>query len=87
MYKELSKNKDNIGKTVLNLDNEGNGTHWTSIKNDNKNKDILYYNDSFGVEPPFNIKNKLILYNPYKEQKDYEKNCGARALNNLRINN
>lgn len=66
---------------IINLDNYGNGTHWTAVKPIKKN--IIYYEDSFGVKSPFKT-NKLIVYSPFKKQKDYEENCGARALNVLR---
>lgn len=82
MYKKLIDKDVNLGKTVINLDNKGDGTHWTAIKP--ITKDILYYEDSFGVIPPVDLKNKLVFYNPYKKQKDWEQNCGSRALNSLR---
>jgi hypothetical protein len=73
----------NKGPTVLNLDNNGQGTHWTSIKRSSDNPKISYYFDSFGVKPPFNLKNQLVFFNPYVYQEDHETNCGARALNFL----
>jgi len=72
-------NKLENKKAILNLDNEGHGTHWVGIKP--KNKNILRYYDSFGVPPPFHIKNKIITFNPYVHQKENELNCGKRAFN------
>lgn len=74
-----------LGKTILNLDNKGPGTHWTAIAPYSKNclEPILKYSDSFGVPPPFKLPNTLILFNPWVVQKDNEVNCGERALNFL----
>jgi hypothetical protein len=83
-YKNLIDKGIKLEKTILNLDNKGDGTHWTSIKPIDKKGDILYYEDSFGVIPPVNLKNKLVFYNPIKKQQDWEVNCGARSLNSLR---
>jgi hypothetical protein len=92
MYEKLSQ--ENPSKymktpTVLNLDNDGDGTHWVAIKpnkeySDNSKVKILDYHDSFGVIPPFHIKNTIIQYNPYVEQKRKENDCGERAINFLR---
>lgn len=85
--------------TVLNLDNVGHGTHWVAIKPDKNftkgaapaahatqrnSVKILDYHDSFGVIPPFHLKNTIIKYNPYVEQKLSEVNCGERSINYLR---
>jgi hypothetical protein len=68
--------------SILNLDNHGGGSHWVSIKKLHKNHYL--YDDSFGVRPPnLNVKNSIIEYDPYMEQKVYEKNCGKRAFNSL----
>jgi hypothetical protein len=38
---------------IVNLDiSENNGTHWVSYY---KNKDICYYFDSFGLDPPIEL--------------------------------
>lgn len=81
-FKKLTESGKKLDKTIMNLDNNGNGTHWTSIKQIAPHE--YKYSDSFGVEPPFKLKNSLIYFNPHKKQKDYEVNCGARALNSLR---
>lgn len=106
-YKNLVERGIKLGKTVLNLDNKGSGTHWVGIKpaccakqppygikaesaahvdKGKKEVKILDYHDSFGVIPPFHIKNTIIKYNPYVEQKNNEVNCGERAINFLRKN-
>lgn len=82
MNSDNFKKKQPKGKTVLNLDNNGNGTHWVGIKT--KKNNILNYSDSFGIPPPFTLPNKLILFNPWEKQKPYEVNCGARSLNFLK---
>jgi hypothetical protein len=71
-------------KTVLNLDNKGQGTHWTAIASEKRDPSVLHYSDSFGIPPPFKLKDKLILFNPFQYQKPDEVNCGARALNFLK---
>lgn len=71
-------------KTVLNLDNKGQGTHWTAIASEKRDPSVLHYSDSFGIPPPFKLKDKLILFNPFQYQRPDEVNCGARALNFLK---
>jgi len=66
-------------RAILNVDNVGHGTHWVGIKK--KSPNVLEYQDSFGVPPPFHLKNKIIQYNPYVKQKPYQTNCGKFAFN------
>ena len=67
---------------IMNLDsNENNGTHWTCWYR--KSKDVCYYFDSFGVEPPkeFNTYIKTdILYSTYKIQQYNDVICGHLCL-------
>lgn len=70
------------GPTIINLDNHGDGTHWVGIKE--KDKNVLEYQDSFGVVPPFKLKETLIMFNPYIKQDKKAVNCGKFALNFLR---
>ena len=74
----IKKHKDT--RAILNLDNKGNGTHWTGIKPSN-DKSILLYQDSFGVPPPFRVNDKIIEYNPFVKQKINQSNCGMFAFN------
>jgi hypothetical protein len=67
---------------VLNIDNSKNqGTHWTClfIKN---NK--LYYFDSFGFEPPLEVKDyykgEERYYNSFKIQQNDEVICGHYCI-------
>jgi len=79
----MTEEGKDLGKTVINLDNHGDGTHWVGIK-DTKHPKILEYSDSFGVVPPFKIDNTLIKFNPYVKQAPNSKNCGKFALNFIR---
>ena len=79
-YPRYNKKHSNV-RTILNLDNKGNGTHWTGIKPSKHDKDIMLYQDSFGIPPPFKLRNKLTLYNPYVKQQVYQHNCGQKAFN------
>ena len=79
-YPSYNKKHSNI-PTIINLDNKDNGTHWTGIKPSKKINNVMLYQDSFGVPPPFKLNNKLIVYNPYIKQKYYKQNCGQKAFN------
>lgn len=57
-YIKLAKKNKEPSKVVLNLGNDGPGTHWVGVKTD-KNNHIQYF-DSFGVKPPFPIPGRLI---------------------------
>lgn len=69
---------------VLNLDSEdGGGTHWVSLRR--RNNDI-YYQDSYGFEPPQQLRDQLDKINAEKTylshqiQPDESKRCGFYAL-------
>ena len=81
-YLELEEKGKEPTQAILNLDHDGNGSHWTAIEKINKN--IYRYEDSFGIVPPFKFSDKIIFYSPYKKQESWESNCGARALNAIR---
>jgi len=66
---------------ILNLDDSGgNGTHWTAwYRRNNRN----YYFDSYGIQPPLELKtylNGTILYNTEKIQPKGEVFCGHLCL-------
>lgn len=72
--------KSYMHKSILNLSNEG--THWVSMNKLGSHH--FFYDDPFGIVPPdLKIKNSLIEYDPYQDQKIYETNCGKRAFNSL----
>ena len=84
MRDELNKNRISTENEclVLNTDNsENSGTHWTClfIK---KNK--LYYFDSFGFEPPLEVRKyykcKERYYNSFKIQQNNEEICGHYCI-------
>lgn len=63
---------------ILNLDNVGSGTHWVGVK---PTKKVIKYQDSFGVPPPFHVKNQIVEFNPFVKQKPYQHDCGMKAFN------
>lgn len=68
--------------SIINLDNFGTGSHWTSVRKINQNHYL--YDDSFGVRPPsLNVHNSFIEYDDRMNQNVKEKNCGKRAFNSL----
>ena len=67
---------------ILNLDlKENSGTHWVCYS---KNKNICFYFDSFGVQPPLEfesyMKNCDIIYSTMQVQKLNSFNCGHLCL-------
>jgi len=66
---------------ILNLDDTtGNGTHWVAWYGDNGKK---YYFDSYGIQPPDELKRYLkspIFYNAEQIQPKQEVFCGHLCL-------
>ncbi len=66
---------------IVNLDSvENEGTHWVCYY---KNRNNKYYFDSFGLDPPFEIKNYLgenVLMSTFQIQKLGSNYCGHLCL-------
>jgi hypothetical protein len=84
MRDELNKNNKTTNSEclILNIDHSSNnGTHWTClfIKNG-----IMYYFDSYGFEPPLEVRDyyegKERYYNSFKIQQYGEVICGHYCI-------
>ena len=77
LYK-LKKTKKNFIICNYQTTKEG-GTHWTALY---KNKDKVYYFDSYGLQPDFEVLNFLDkgVYSTFKIQKDNARYCGQLCL-------
>lgn len=70
---------------IINLDsmdaNFSGGTHWVALYI-NAKKSIAYYFDSFGIQPPEEIKNifEIIGYNTFQVQKIKSTLCGEYCI-------
>ena len=82
MRDELKGKPSNIESLILNMDDsEGQGTHWVSLFiKDNKS----YYFDSFGFEPPIEVRGycrgKDGYFSTYKIQARDEIICGHYSI-------
>jgi hypothetical protein len=86
MIDTLPKKSNNIECGIVNLDTSNNsGTHWVAYY---KNKNKSYYFDSFGVDPPGELKNYLnteIISSTFQIQKFNTNNCGYYCLLVLKL--
>src|SRR6266849_6092448 len=81
MRDELKSSTDNEC-TVINIDHSSNeGTHWTCLFIENN---VAYYFDSFGLEPPLEIKEycrgTTRYYNSFRVQNVNEVICGHYCI-------
>ena len=76
---------------ILNMSSSGHqGTHWVALI---VLQQLLFYSDSFGMEPPIEIENwakmnniPKIVYNDYQLEQLDGTNCGQLALKMLEFN-
>ena len=83
-------NNNEVG--IVNLDSvQNNGTHWVCYslrKGDAKDKDKCYYFDSFGLDPPIELKNYLnsdIKFSTFQIQKFNTHYCGYYCILILKL--
>lgn len=67
---------------IINMSNHDHeGTHWVCLVTF---KDMMFYSDPFGIEPPIEVinfgKNKKIVYNDLQIESLTGTNCGQLAL-------
>ena len=77
------------GFVIINLDNKGNGTHWTSFIKEKATKNsasIILYRDSYGLQPPDNMiqraeyHNITIYHSSIRTQMMDSNRCGFHCI-------
>jgi hypothetical protein len=78
-YQKLASKYEEPPRAILNLNWKDGGTHWVGVKTSPEG--TIHYYDPFGVSPPFSKNfNRVVVYNPIKDQEMNQSNCGWRSL-------